>query len=117
MIDADENGIITMDEFKKAWKELGLNAHDSAELLPMFRDVDMNGDGVIDYTEFIAACVDRRVKQQEEVCWAAFRVFDLNGSGNVSYEDLKHVLNDAALEKTFNKFTLQKLWHQLSGDG
>jgi len=51
------------------------------------------------------------------VCWAAFRVFDLNGSGNVSYAELKDVMNDAALEKTFNKDTLQKLWHQLSGDG
>lgn len=32
--------------------------------------------GVIDYTEFLAATLDKNVYQKEEACWAAFRVFD-----------------------------------------
>merc|ERR1719148_217621 len=71
-IDENEDGIITIDEFKNAGQSLGLSHEDYEDLTPMFHDADMNNDGVVDYMEFIAACFDRKIKQQEEVCWAAF---------------------------------------------
>ncbi|OLP92203.1 Calcium-dependent protein kinase 12 [Symbiodinium microadriaticum] len=78
-MDKDENGVVTFAEFKEVLK-------------------------VIDYTEFVAACLDHkaatfRVEQEEGICWAAFQVFDKDCSGTVTYEELQQVL----------------LWQELTG--
>jgi len=115
-IDEDEDGIITLEEFTKACSKLGLDSSDQDQLGTMFADMDMNGDGVVDYTEFIAACFDRKIKQQEEVCWAAFRVFDLDSSGSITFEELQKVLSSATMQATFSKTALKQLWLQFSGE-
>ena len=46
------------------------------DLLQIMQDVDSDGSGNIDYTEFLAATLDKRMYIQEDVCWSAFRVFD-----------------------------------------
>jgi len=47
-----------------------------------------DGTGAINYTEFLAASLDRRAYLREDVCWTAFSVFDLDGDGRISVEDL-----------------------------
>lgn len=37
-----------------------------------------------EYSEFIAACLDHKFYEQESVCRAAFRVFDLDGDGKIT---------------------------------
>ena len=48
----------------------------SGKVAEIFHSVDLDGRGVIDYTEFVAACLDHKVEEEEGVCWAAFQVFD-----------------------------------------
>lgn len=38
---------------------------------------------------------------QEDVCWAAFRVFDLDGNGRISAQDLAHVLLNTDVQTVF----------------
>ncbi len=57
------------------------NINIPTDLEELMKDIDSDGSGSIDYTEFIAATVDKKVYIQEDVCWAAFRVFDLDGNG------------------------------------
>lgn len=38
---------------------------------------------------------------QEDVCWAAFRVFDLDGNGRISAQDLAHVLLNTDVQSVF----------------
>jgi len=49
---------------------------------------------MIDYTEFLAATLDRKMYLQEDICWAAFRVFDRDGDGKISKEEIALVLGD-----------------------
>merc|ERR1711977_651632 len=67
-----------------------------ADLLQIMKDVDSDGSGVIDYTEFLAATISRRQYIQEDVCWAAFRVFDLDGNGKITRDELAKVIADSA---------------------
>ena len=66
--------------------------------------VDSDGSGKIGYTEFIAASMSRREYLQEEVCWKAFRVFDLDGNGVITPEELQQVLGTDSGEALSNGF-------------
>merc|ERR1719401_1969288 len=112
-IDEDEDGIVSMAEFKRIWHEQGIEG--TPELMEMFRSADLDTSGEIDYTEFIAACLDKRIRQQEEACWAAFSVFDLDGNGLISYEELHSVVNSAGMQDAIPKDTLKDVWRELSG--
>jgi hypothetical protein len=44
------------------------------ELRELINNIDSDGSGQIDYTEFLAATLDKKQYLKEDVCWAAFRV-------------------------------------------
>ncbi|CAE7339366.1 CPK3 [Symbiodinium sp. CCMP2592] len=121
-MDKDENGVVTFAEFKEVLKEFNLNSSSHPELQlgagkisEIFHSVDLDGRGVIDYTEFVAACLDHKVEQEEGICWAAFQVFDKDCSGTVTYEELQQVLNSASMEGTFSPELRKQLWQELTG--
>merc|ERR1711904_481889 len=96
-IDTDHSGTLTVDEMRQAMIKSGMTEV-PADLQEIMKDVDSDGSGVIDYTEFLAATLDKRTYLQQEVCWSAFRVFDRNGDGKISAEELKEVLNDDSVQ-------------------
>ena len=53
VFDKDGNGYITAKELKTAMHEMGMPLSDE-EVQLMIKEKDVNGDGVIDYNEFIA---------------------------------------------------------------
>lgn len=119
-IDQDENGVVTFAEFKNVLRDFNLNSSSHPDLdgsgkaAEIFRSVDLDGRGVIDYTEFVAACLDHKVEQEESVCWAAFQVFDKDCNGTVSFEELEQVLNSASMEGTFAPELRRELWEELT---
>lgn len=71
----DENGVVTFEEFKNVLRDFNLSGSSHPELegagkaAEIFHSVDLDGRGVIDYTEFVAACLDHKVEQEESVSW------------------------------------------------
>lgn len=53
------------------------------------KSCDMDGDGKIDYAEFIQATIDHKSMVNDETIKAAFSMFDLNGDGQISRDELK----------------------------
>ena len=51
--------------------------------------IDTNQNGLIDYTEFIAACLHSYNYLKESHLRAAFSYFDKDGSGTISREELR----------------------------
>jgi calcium-dependent protein kinase len=115
-LDKDGNGILTTREMKDGLEKAGLKEvpHDLQEIL---QDVDADGSGQIDYTEFLAATLDKRVYKKEEVCWQAFGVFDLNGDGKISKEELRLVLENGDVKSVAGADALAEIMQSVDSNG
>ena len=62
------------------------------EVEQMFRAVDTDNSGFIDYTEFVVAATNQTALTSQEKLHAAFRMFDKDGSGIISADEIREVL-------------------------
>jgi calcium-dependent protein kinase len=58
----------------------------------MFIAVDVDNSGTLDYTEFVMATMNEKDLITNERLKAAFRLFDKDGNGTISPEEIKEVL-------------------------
>lgn len=56
--------------------------------------LDQDKDGQIDYTEFLVSCSQIQLHTSLENLEAAFNVFDIDGSGAITVEEIKAILSD-----------------------
>lgn len=81
-------------EFYQVMRSLGQNPTE-AELQDMINEVDADGNGTIDFPEFLTMMA-RKMKDtdSEEEIREAFRVFDKDGNGFISAAELRHVMTN-----------------------
>jgi len=102
MLDSNGDGLLTANEMKSGLMKAGLKEI-PPDLQQILEEVDADGSGMIDYTEFLAATLDKKVYMCEDTCWQAFRVFDLNNDGRISKEEIMNVLNDGDVQNAAAK--------------
>ena len=62
------------------------NMKDYVELM---KSLDRDGNGSIDYTEFITGAIDKATLLNVDNLTAAFKLLDADNSGTISIEELK----------------------------
>jgi len=100
-LDQNGDGLLTLSELKGGLARTGLRQLPE-DLREIMASIDADHSGMIDYTEFLAATIERRQYMQEDICWAAFRVFDVNGDGKITPSELRMVLSDAGVSSMVN---------------
>jgi len=85
------------------------------DLAETLEKLDTDGSGSIDYTEFIAATMTKHQYGTQERLWEAFRVFDKDGNGMITWDELEAVLNSANVNRETAKKMIAEV--DLDGDG
>ncbi|ETO16277.1 hypothetical protein RFI_21077, partial [Reticulomyxa filosa] len=91
--DHNGDGAISTQEIGQVMKALGLEITDE-ELKDIMHDLDENGDGHMDFDEFVVM-MDRRmsVGSQMDEIKSTFGFFDKKGDGKIDFEELKEALS------------------------
>nr|AGS15001.1 calcium-dependent protein kinase 16 [Vitis amurensis] len=94
-IDVDKNGSISLEEMRQALaKDLPWKMKES-RVLEILQAIDSNTDGLVDFTEFVAATLHvHQLEEHDSDKWrqrsqAAFDKFDVDRDGFITPEELK----------------------------
>jgi len=105
-LDKDANGILTedeisagMSEFLARWPGLDKPGRDNLDFL---HSIDLDGNGLIDFTEFCTAALACRPELSEEALWGAFKTFDTDCDGVISLSELETVMKCATIQGSSN---------------
>jgi len=99
-LDTNGDGFLTLEELQKG-VESNCKMLEGVNLEQVMAAIDANHDGRLEYTEFIAAAMDEKVQNHEDMCWRAFKAFDANNDGKISLDEMNHVLQEDEMEHTF----------------
>ena len=88
-LDTNGDGVVSMEEFRT-----GVASLDSQQMDEVWNSLDADRNGKIDYTEFLAAMMDKSLYLQREKLWEAFTEFDRDGTGKITAYELMRVLGD-----------------------
>ena len=115
LYDRDGNGSISLLELREVLRNLGEKVTDD-EINQIIRMADQDGDGEIDYDEFVA--LRRKLKGDEkEDLRKAFDVFDQDGNGSISQVELKIVLDKIGIEMSETELKRTMSEADTDGDG
>ena len=92
LFDKNGDGTITTEELGTIMKSLGQNPT-KTELEDIIKDVDNDGNGTVDFPEFLTMMI-RKMKDPKlaEDIRQAFKVFDKDGNGFISRDELRQAM-------------------------
>jgi len=90
MFDKNRDGSISVHELAQILQNLNQGAT-TDEINEMIKQVDADGDGEIDFDEFVTMMANAKCSTEEEMK-QAFDVFDSDGNGYIDKKELRDVL-------------------------
>jgi calmodulin len=116
LYDEDKDGLITWKEMLKLMTKLGLRKITETDVKQAMAEMDLNGDGMLDFFEFkrLLKHLLRDLSSQE--LREAFSLFDKDGNGFISAQELYHVIA-LNLEQKLSREDVELMIKQADTDG
>ncbi|KAL1216717.1 Calcium-dependent protein kinase 30 [Cardamine amara subsp. amara] len=93
LMDDDNDGKITYPELRAGLKKVGSQLGEP-EIKMLMEVADVNGNGCLDYGEFVAVIIHLQKMENDEHFRQAFMFFDKDGSGYIESDELRKALTD-----------------------
>ncbi|KAL2239923.1 UNVERIFIED_CONTAM: Calcium-dependent protein kinase 8 [Sesamum indicum] len=113
MMDSGKKGKVNLEEFRIGLHKLGHQIPD-ADIQILMEAADVDGDGTLNYGEFVAVSVHLRKMANDEHLHKAFSFFDRNESGYIEMEELRAALSDE--EDANNEEVIIAIMHDVDTD-
>merc|ERR1719465_55969 len=115
LFDTDGSGTIDAKELKVAMRALGFEPK-KEEIRKMIADADRDGSGVIDFPEFLDMMTQKMAERApREEMLKAFRLFDDDETGKISFKNLKRVAKELGENMTDDQ--IQEMIDEADRDG
>ncbi|PWA89951.1 calcium-dependent protein kinase [Artemisia annua] len=111
-MDTDKSGSITYEELKTGLARLGSKLSET-EVKQLMEAADVDGNGTIDYIEFITATMHRHKLEKDEHLYKAFSHFDTDNSGYITMDELETAMKNYGMG---NEATIKDILSEVDTD-
>ena len=94
-IDTDSDGKIARDELFNGLNEQLENKITKEEFEEIYKNIDLNNSGFIDYEEFVVASVTKNIFMRDNILSTAFKFFDKDNSGEITFNEIEMMFKEA----------------------
>ena len=103
--DTKQDGTLTEDEIEEHMAEICAHFNmEQVNVRKLLKAADVNKDGRVDFSEFVAAALDKKQLLSDKNLRAAFNAFDTNSSGYLERDNIEGILsysnNDNVMQNT-----------------
>ncbi|KAM3741180.1 hypothetical protein ACB098_08G155400 [Castanea mollissima] len=113
MMDTSKRGKINIEELRAGLQKVGQHIPE-ADLQILMDAADVDGDGALNYGEFVAVSVHLKKMGNDEHIHRAFAFFDKNQSNYIEIEELRDALNDES--DTNSEEVISAIMHDVDTD-
>lgn len=112
MMDTSKDGYLSIDEIKAGvLGPMGSFYFKRTDWDEVLLSMDTDGDGRIDFTEFITAAYDKKKLLCKDNLKIAFKMFDIDGNGSITKDELKQVFSGGGHSGLIQRF--EKVWENI----
>lgn len=116
-IDYSKDGKITADELYKVMAIKNNNPKLKSDVDLIFKNIDSNNNGYIEYEEFIRAAIDKTIFLNEQFLSFAFNYFDKDNSGEITHNELLSIFQNFTENRAQLIECVRQIMHKVDLDG
>jgi len=116
-LDIQNNGRLAKDDVRTGYKTVFGKDLEQKKLDEMFKRVDYDNTGYIEYSEFVIATMNEKDLLSNDKLKHAFNIFDADGSGYISKDELVGVLTYfETVDRDLDSDAINRIVQQVDGD-